>query len=123
VANNPAMVAVAKVLNERVPIEDITLLSIGTGYSPKTLKEAKGKSWGFLRWAVPILPLIMDGSSEVVNYQCQQILGDRMFRVQHPLDETIEADSIESIPKLEEASKEYITKHPELFDWVKENMT
>ena len=122
IANNPAMCAVAKVLNEGTPIKDIRLLSIGTGYSPRTLKEAKGKSWGLLRWAVPILPLIMDGSSEVVDFECEQILRDKLFRVQHPLTERVDADSVESIPKVEEAAEDYINKHPELFDWVGENM-
>jgi len=122
IANNPAMCAVAKVVNEGTPIEDIRLLSIGTGYNPRTLKEAKGKSWGLLRWAVPILPLIMDGSSEVVDYQCENILGEKMYRVQYPLLEQVNADSVDEIPKLEEVADNYIKNHPELFTWVEENM-
>ncbi|MCH5374468.1 MAG: patatin-like phospholipase family protein, partial [Planctomycetes bacterium] len=86
VANNPSMAALAQVLDSRAKIkerpglDDIVLLSVGTGQLPYFIKGTR-LDWGFAQWAKPIISLMMDGSMGVADYQCQQLLGKHYHRI------------------------------------------
>jgi patatin-like phospholipase/acyl hydrolase len=86
IANNPSMAALAQALDgrnppaERATLQDITLLSIGTGTS---LQYIKGKEldWGDAQWIKPLIDIMMDGSVGVADFQCAQLLGSRYQRL------------------------------------------
>jgi len=83
-ANNPSMCALAQCQDPRIenrpPISDVVLLSLGTGMS---LVHIKGKKldWGYAQWAKPLIGLMLDGVAGIADYQCRQILGEHYHRV------------------------------------------
>ena len=111
-ANNPSVVAIAQALSTRniaaelADIDDIVLLSIGTGVTPKHIK-GPSLDWGKAQWAMPLINLLLEGVSSVADFQSAQILGDRYKRVQVTFDpgEIIETDSVDKIDRLEEIAK------------------
>jgi patatin-like phospholipase/acyl hydrolase len=96
VAQNPAMAAVAQTrdpdywprrapdgsgTDEGVEIDDIVLLSIGTGRNLNRI-EGEEKDWGYLQWMRHWVDVFLDeGLTEVVHYQCSQILGSKYCRI------------------------------------------
>jgi patatin-like phospholipase/acyl hydrolase len=86
IANNPSMAAVAQALDRRNPaaeqatLEDVTLLSVGTGTSLQCIKE-KEVDWGDAQWIRPLIGIMMDGSVGVAHFQCTQLLGPRYQRL------------------------------------------
>jgi len=104
VANNPSMAAVAQALDDRydpvLKLEDIRLLSIGTG---KTNKYKEGESYDFGALQVKSLVDIMLGGTESVpDYQCKVILDDRYHRCEPTDSREIEMDDVSRIPELVE---------------------
>lgn len=97
VANNPSMVALAQTQDERCEIghrpelNDIALLSIGTGVLPRRIRGTEN-DWGYTRWAPQLLRVMFDGLSGVPDYQCRQILGSNYHRLDPTLDVEIEID-------------------------------
>ena len=96
-ANNPSMCALAQAFNEG--FLDIRLLSLGTGNNPRWLDEQNG-DWGVYQWGLNLVNLIMDGGSEVADYQCRQILKDQYFRLQPQLLKPIDMDEWRSTAEL-----------------------
>ncbi len=84
-ANNPSMAAIAQTQDSRIEIynrpglEQIRLLSIGTGRTPTAIMGMK-KRWGLIRWAKPLLKIMMDGNVGIPDYQCRQLLGEGRYR-------------------------------------------
>lgn len=79
VVNNPSMVAIAAALKEGIRLEDIELVSIGTGKTKVGGGQPGGKL-GAVSWGLKFAPLTLEGTSKVVHYQCKEILEDRYFR-------------------------------------------
>lgn len=61
-------------------LEDIVLLSLGTGHNPHYVPIQHG-DWGVLHWATKIITLVMEGSAGLADYQCKQLLGRRYLRL------------------------------------------
>ncbi len=96
-AINPSMCALAQAFNEG--FLDIRLLSLGTGNNPRWLDEQNG-DWGVYQWGLNLVNIIMDGGSEVADYQCRQILKDQYFRLQPQLSKPIGMDEWRSTDEL-----------------------
>ena len=75
-ANNPAMCAYAEA-KELFPDEDLLVVSLGTGNPQLSIDFERFRTWGLLGWARPIWYILMDGSSDVVDYQLDFVLPDR----------------------------------------------
>lgn len=111
-ANNPSMCAYALARNwtrERgIPLEEIAVLSVGTGESNRYIEEDT-RIWGILDWSKVIMPLLMDAPSKVVDYQCRAILGDMYFRMNAvlPGKGQISLDDVRSIDALIETADNY----------------
>lgn len=52
----------------------IFLLSIGTGQSRKPYEYQKAKNWGIVKWAQPVVDILMQGVSEYTDEQMRHIL-------------------------------------------------
>jgi len=92
-AVNPAMSALAEVLNE-VDARDVVLLSLGTGEHTRKRPFDEIKDWGVAKWARPILDVVFDGLSDAVDYQLDHVLGgDRYWRLQTEL--TLASDDLD----------------------------
>lgn len=76
VANNPTMCAVSEVRKVwQEPMDDIVVVSVGTGYRTRKVNGPKSQKWGALQWVTKgdILSLLSD--ERVVSYQAMNILG------------------------------------------------
>jgi uncharacterized protein len=92
-ATNPAMCALAEVLNTVAPT-DVVLVSLGTGERTHKREFDEIKDWGLARWARPILDVVFDGVSDAVNYQLKRVLPeDRYWRFQVEL--TLASDHLD----------------------------
>jgi uncharacterized protein len=108
-ANNPSMVALVQAISqrnnikERANIDEIVLLSVGTGVS---LSYIKGQTldWGYAQWVKPLINILMDGVAGISDYQTAQLLGERYQRLQIVFDskETIELDDVNKLGRMSE---------------------
>ncbi|MBX9256323.1 patatin-like phospholipase family protein [Desmonostoc muscorum CCALA 125] len=79
VANNPANLAISEAQISRqeqkeiLNINDILLVSLGTGSLTSVYPYKDVKSWGLLQWARPLLNIVLDGGSEVVAGQLERL--------------------------------------------------
>ena len=81
-ATNPAMCALAEVLNTVSP-KEVVLVSLGTGERTHKRDFDEIKDWGLAHWARPILDVVFDGVSDAVNYQLKRVLpADAYWRFQ-----------------------------------------
>jgi len=94
-ATNPAMCALAEVLNrDDVRPRDVVLLSLGCGQRTEKHSFDQIKNWGLVGWARPILDVVFDGVSDAVDYQLQRVLDPaRYFRLQVEL--TLASDHLD----------------------------
>jgi patatin-like phospholipase/acyl hydrolase len=103
VANNPAMAALAEAIHEdsgNQKLEDLRLLSIGTGHNADRVK-GKELDWGAAQWVRPIIELMMDGGVGLADYQCHALLGANYCRINTWLElPRIGLDQVKEIPRL-----------------------
>jgi patatin-like phospholipase/acyl hydrolase len=116
-AINPSMCALAQALNEG--FLDIRLLSLGTGNNPRWLDEQNG-DWGVYQWGLNLVNIVMDGGSEVADYQCRQILEDQYFRLQTQMPKPIGLDDWQSTDELIEIA-DAINLEP-ILTWLKSSL-
>jgi uncharacterized protein len=84
-AVNPGMCALAEVLRYS-PGAEVVLVSLGTGQLTRPFPWKQVKDWGLVEWARPLIDVVFDGASDVVDYQLTQVLGpQRFFRFQTEL--------------------------------------
>jgi patatin-like phospholipase/acyl hydrolase len=113
-ANNPSMAAVAQALDgrnqptERAALEEIKLLSVGTGVSLQYI-EGQDLDWGDAQWIKPILNVMMDGSVGVADFQCSQLLGDRYCRLEpiFPAGKAFPMDDVSKIVDLMDFARSF----------------
>ena len=128
VANNPTMCAVAQALSQgpsggKQTEDSLRVLSVGTGVNLKYI-EVKNEieSWGYVQWAPHLISLILDGSVDLVNYQCRQILGDKYLRLNPVVYQPISLDDVNQIATLKKIAQDI---DPDIWRqavaWVKQN--
>jgi patatin-like phospholipase/acyl hydrolase len=111
-ANNPSMIALSQAISqknrtsERASIDEIVLLSVGTGQSHKYIRGQK-VDWGYAQWAKPLVDILMEGVAGISDYQCRQILQDRYHRLQVIFDdnEPIGLDDVARLPRMDEIGR------------------
>lgn len=102
-ANNPASCALAegiKLLREETResvgdvINQIKILSIGTGDPATPIPWEQVRGWGLVQWGLRIADVFMDAPPDIHRYVTQQIMGgneseleQRFLRLQFPLDQ------------------------------------
>jgi uncharacterized protein len=80
-ANNPALCGYSEARNMTFDSKhmvnprasDMILVSIGTGSSPNTYEYEKAKKWGKIGWTIPVIDIMMSGSSETVDYHLKML--------------------------------------------------
>ena len=81
--NNPSIAALVEVLKypkfytqePEISLNDIYLMSVGTGKFKKPVGNLALKAGGKLFWATPAINILMKGTSQAVDYQCQELLN------------------------------------------------
>jgi uncharacterized protein len=121
-ANNPSTCAIAEALRLGHSLEDITVLSIGTGDRTRVIPYEKARNWGLIQWAQPLVGILFDGSSNIYEYITNQMIHQRLLRLQFQLDrkligkrlsDDIDDVSEENINNLIEAARFYM-KQPHI---------
>ncbi len=126
VANNPSLVALIDAMQLANNIEDISLLSIGTGEQCHMPYDVdKLKNGGKINWLIgsknkkilpngsPLLELLMESQSKLAHFQTGFLLKERYLRINPKLSVSIELDDIkkiDSLKNLADISKDYLNK-------------
>ena len=99
-ANNPAMCASIEAFNLKpgLQVNDLQVLSIGTGDVDKSYHYEDAKNWGKIGWVLPIIDIMMSGVSETVDFQLRQLFSsagcaDHYLRLQLDLKDFTDVDS------------------------------
>jgi patatin-like phospholipase/acyl hydrolase len=122
VANNPSVCALAQALDPGTggqSLRKVRLLSVGTGFNPRYLDTQDG-DWGLVQWAPHLISLMLEGSLNLADYQCRQILGDRYIRINPALPFPIGLDRVDQIPLLKEAAAQ--VDLGEAVAWIEKNI-
>ncbi|MFN6537600.1 MAG: patatin-like phospholipase family protein [Nostoc sp. EkiNYC01] len=111
-ANNPSLAALSLVLRvsqsdsvsqtikqqyklDNLRLEDISMLSIGTGQTGEPYQYEQVKKWRGLDWAQHLTDIFMEPTSEIGSTICRQIMGGynskRYLRLQFDLNERFKA--------------------------------
>lgn len=95
VANNPTACAIAegvrlngaKSPKERIGPTNFVVASFGTGELSRPITSDEATEWGALEWAIPLIDVLFDGSTDAVDYIATQILKEgNYFRFQTRLE-------------------------------------
>lgn len=86
-ANNPSSLAIMEAMisykrktEQELDRKDTLVVSLGTGSVTRRYKYRDAKNWGQMKWALPLLNVVLDGNSESVAFQLQQLMvtkGDK----------------------------------------------
>jgi predicted acylesterase/phospholipase RssA len=95
--NDPSQCAISEVLAMGHTLEDIWMVSMGTGKPAHDLSQQardkigeNSKGWGILGWlSNGLLDHMMSASSSVSAHQCEQLLGNRYLRINGELPRTL----------------------------------
>jgi patatin-like phospholipase/acyl hydrolase len=107
VAKNPAMCALAQAIDPDTGdqnLEDIVILSIGTGQNANFLELGEGDdgNWGMNQWSqdTRLLNVTWGNDVSLVNFQCGRFLGERYQRLDPILSESIYLDDFAQLRRL-----------------------
>jgi patatin-like phospholipase/acyl hydrolase len=122
-ANNPSLCLLFHLIKKNIAkLEDINLLSFGTGYYEKEFKNLE--TAGSLQWiksnnATPIVDVILDASIEFTKYGCTSLLNNRYLNCDIKLDKQVVMDSIKEVPYLiEKGVTLWENKKNELLEFI-----
>ena len=119
-ANNPAMCAVVEALCvDKARLDDIEMLSLGTGNLDRRIPYETAKGWGLTSWAHPLIDILMDGVTDTVDYEVGQLLGDRYLRLQTDLsqeEQELDDARATNIAALEASAQEMIVAKQAMLD-------
>jgi uncharacterized protein len=91
-ANNPSSLAMMEAMishkrdtDQELQRADTLVVSLGTGSLTRKYEYGDVKNWGQLKWAIPILNIVLDSQSESVAYQLHKLMfhKDDVDRGQH----------------------------------------
>jgi patatin-like phospholipase/acyl hydrolase len=131
-AGNPTMCAVVEA-NKSVyescanpDVNDLYIVSVGTGKEKHKYDYRKAKDWGAVGWAKPMIDILLSASAEVVDYQMQQLFKvadcrDCYVRLEPELGKAkpdMDDASEKNILHLIEAGESYIKDHVEELDEI-----
>ncbi|MEM9216459.1 MAG: patatin-like phospholipase family protein [Cyanobacteria bacterium P01_F01_bin.150] len=122
-ANAPELVAIAHALlisqrdpNNQLSMNDISVLSIGTGRTTRPYTYDEIKKWGQLDWVMNLPSIFMDPSSEISTAISRQIMesidGKRYLRLNFDLNNRKDSQSqeIDRRKRLDKPYNQYIAQ-------------
>jgi uncharacterized protein len=109
-ANNPSLCAFCEASelfkkDKPVSIENMVMLSLGTGSVKKSYEFDLAKNWGAIGWVRPVIDIMMSGVSETVEYQVAKLFAslgksEQYIRINPELEH--------ASPEMDDASEENI---------------
>lgn len=125
-ANNPSACAIAEALRLDNAIQEISLLSIGTGNSnnPMTFKKVQGWGMGQWIWEGRLIQVLFDASADVNDYITRQVMSPpelqdgaspRYLRLQPIINKDMMDDATDdNINRLIDLAHNYIKENQEI---------
>lgn len=108
VTNSPVMVAISHAIKDYgVDINDIVVLSLGTGKHNKYNSKQDVNNWGLIDWARNLPGIFISSAAESNNYQAEHILKRGQFL---RLDFNIIDPARDSIDDISEEAINFLTK-------------
>ncbi|MDY7014941.1 MAG: patatin-like phospholipase family protein [Cyanobacteriota bacterium] len=103
-ANNPALAAVIHAMYvELNKLEDISVLSVGTGRTTDPYDYNLVKAWGLLDWAQQIPNIFMGGQAQLGAAVCRQLIKaanpNAYLRLQFELNQRFDPDIRSGLPR------------------------
>lgn len=115
---NPIMVGVSQGIKEGYALEDIYVVSIGTGEEPCKITLNDVNNWGTVQWATKLIDILFSANDEVQTTVARSILGpNNVFRFQVNLQnnpmgvvcpDTLASGDLEVINKFIELGTKYV---------------
>jgi patatin-like phospholipase/acyl hydrolase len=102
-ANNPTLLAIMEARmtyfrehEKELPMQEILIVSLGTGSLVHPFEYEQVKGWGKLQWIQPFINIVFDGQSEAIDSQLGSLLQtscatQNYYRFQLDLDEEYNA--------------------------------
>jgi len=108
VANNPGVAALAVATGTDLGqqrIEDIRLVSLGNGFTPRHVKG--DPKWGLFKWlsplsGSPLIDILFEGVADADHYYCMHLLGKRYKRINVKLSKAVVLDDYKEVPYMVE---------------------
>jgi uncharacterized protein len=117
--NNPSMGALAEIYKHyedpiynltKLELENVKILSLGTGHYTPEIARKKVESWGLLDWATNISDIMLQANNQIAHYQAEQIIKENNFL---RVDIEIKDEPFSALDK----------PKPEIFDYLKQEVT
>lgn len=123
-ANNPTALAIIEMIctyridaeskglsHTGLPIDQILVVSLGTGALTRSYRYEQAKHWGILGWIQPLINITLDGTSEVVAVQLDQLLAPtQLYRFQGFLDKGKGSDELDRADDKNIAELEFLAQ-------------
>jgi len=120
--NNPAMAAYAEARRLYPGAARIIVVRVGTGDVQNHISFDEAKRWGLIGWARQIVPVLMDSTSEAVDYELEQLLGSDYFPLQpqnlSPASGAMDDISAGNLTALQEVAHSYVTANADLLNSI-----
>ena len=122
IATDPSLASIIYAIDEELgkKINQIRLLSFGTGYCYNSIKEDTSK-WGAVEWVtskdpdLPIISVTLEGNAQLSQIFSKKLLDNNYYRVNPKMDKDIPMDDTKSIDYLLKLAEEYDIK--ECINW------
>lgn len=123
IATDPSLASIIYSIDKELgkSIDNIRLLSFGTGYCYNSIKEDTS-NWGAIEWVtsknpdLPIIAVTLDGNAQVSQIFSKKLLDDNYCRVNPKMDKDISMDDVKALDYLLELSNSYDIK--ECINWI-----
>ena len=114
IATDPSLASIIYSIDKTLgkSIENIRLLSFGTGYYYNSIKQDTS-NWGAIDWVVskdpdlPIISVTLEGNAQVSQIFSKKLLEDNYYRLNPRMNRDISMDDVKAVDYLTKLAKEY----------------
>ncbi len=123
IATDPSLASIIYAIDDELgkSMDQIRLLSFGTGYCYNSIKEDTSK-WGAIEWVtskdpdLPIISVTLEGNAQLSQVFSKKLLDNNYYRVNPKMDKDISMDDTKEIDYLLKLADEYNIK--ECVNWI-----
>lgn len=116
--NNPAMGALVEVIKyhkeppynrEELKLNDVSILTLGTGHYSSEIARKKVEGWGLLDWATNITDVMMQAVNQTTTYQTEEMTATGNFlRINPPITNPDFSDMADSSKEAQNYFRELV---------------
>ena len=123
IVSDPSLASIIYSIDEELGkrMDQIRLLSFGTGYCYNSIKEDTSK-WGAIDWVIskdpdlPIISVTLEGNAQLSQIFSKKLLDSNYYRVNPKMDKDISMDDTKSMDYLLELAAAYTIK--DCINWI-----